>query len=349
MTRQTWTATVSAVLFVVLAAVIALVPVPYVTWSPGGTYDLLGEAGGKPVISVSGAETFPTRGRLLMTTVALTAADSTLSLPEVFFSYWLPSREVLPRSSVYGVGDDVGDITEEETRQMTDSQSEAVVAALRQSGVEVIPWPMVQSVSSSGPASGRLQPGDLIQAVGGSTTTSTQAVLDKVADVHVGESVRFTVLRDGQQVEVDVTTRSTTAEPEKPIVGITVTTGYTYKPTIEFAVDPAVGGSSAGLMFGLALVDRLTASNLVGDRVVAGTGTLGADGVVGRIGGVQEKIAAASRDGASVFLLPRDNCADVGPVPAGLRIVPVDTLGEGVDALKALLDPEAARAVAGCP
>ena len=71
-TKQTWTATVSAVLFVVLAAVIALVPVPYVTWSPGTTYDLFARtAQGEDTITISGADTFPTTGQLRMTTVSV--------------------------------------------------------------------------------------------------------------------------------------------------------------------------------------------------------------------------------------------------------------------------------------
>jgi PDZ domain-containing protein len=347
-TKQTWTATVSAVLFVVLAAVIALVPVPYVTWSPGGTHNLFPQAGGTDPITISGAKTYPTTGELLMTTVAVTSPSSTLSLPEVLFSYWLPSREVLPRSAVYREGEAPTDISQGESQLMTDSQSDAVVAALRQAGIPVISWPMVDSVSSSGPAADIFKPGDLIEAVDGQTTTTVQAVLTAVAKFHVGEEVPFTVMRDTQQVQLSVTTRATTANPDKPVIGVTLTTGYTYKPSVKFAIDPAVGGSSAGLVFALAITDKLTGDDLVANRVVAGTGTMAADGTVGAIGGVQEKIAAAARDGATIFLLPRANCVDVGEPPSGIRLVPVDSLGEAVEALGELEQPQTAGSVAGC-
>lgn len=348
MTRQTWTATVSAVLFVVLAAVIALVPVPYVTWSPGGTHDLLGRSEAGEVVSVTGAPTFDTTGQMLMTTVAVTAPDSTLSLPEVLFSYWLPSREVLPRTSVYRVGQNSSEIVEGETQLMVDSQAESVVAALRQAGIDVISWPMVKSVVNSGPSAGLLEPGDLIQAVDGQTTTSLQDVIDAIQDNHVGETVVFTVMRDGEVLHPSVTTRATTADPEKPVVGITFTTGYTYKPTVRFAVDPAVGGSSAGLMFGLALTDKLTEADLAAGRVISGTGTLAADGRVGRIGGVQEKLAGAVRDGATVFLLPTENCPDVDRVPAGLRVVAVETLAAAVEVLGEPEEVQSSGLVVGC-
>ena len=352
MTKQTWTATVSAVLFVVLAAIIALVPVPYVTWSPGETHDLFGKVDGKDVITVTGAPTYPTSGRVLMTTVAVTAPGSTLSLPEAFFAYWLPAREVLPRAAVYREGEDPTDINQGESQLMTDSQSEAVVAALRQSSIPVTSGPMVESVTASGPANDILKPGDLIVSVTvkdrETATTTIPDVQRAISSAGVGIPVDFAVLRDGVRTVVTVTTRATTANPDKPVVGITLTTGYTYTPTVSFSVDPAVGGSSAGLMFALATTDKLTSGDLVAGRVIAGTGTIAADGTVGAIGGVQEKIAGAVRDGATIFLLPRKNCVDVGNPPSSIRLVPVDSLSEAVDALEKLRDPQASNSLAGC-
>ena len=348
MTKQTWTATVSAVLFVVLAAVIALVPVPYVTWTPGATYDLLGQVDGKDAIMISGVDTHPTSGQIRMTTVSVTSPNSALSLPEALFSYWLPSREVLPRAAVYRPGEEPTDITEQETRLMNDSQSSAIVAALRQSGIEVTTWPMVTSVSNSGPANEILEPGDLIRAVDGKTTTTVQEVRTIVEGHHVGESVVFTVLRNGAVIRPTVTTRATVNEPDKPIVGITMAIGYSYSPSIDFGLDAGIGGSSGGVMFALAIHDRLSATDITAGRVIAGSGTVDSAGNVGAVGAVQEKIAGALRDEATVFILPRANCVDVGEAPAGIRLVPVETLAEATQALQDLTDPKAAASVAGC-
>ena len=348
MTKQTWTAAVSAVLFVVLAALIALVPVPYVTWAPGSTANLLGKIGDNDAISISGAETFPTSGQLLMTTVAVTSPEATLSLPEVLFSYWLPSREVLPRVAVYQPGQDAVEITEAESRLMSQSQSEAVVAGLRQSGIEVTSWPMVVEVSKAGASAGQLEVGDLIKAVDGKATHKVDDVAKAIANHNVGEAVVFTVQRDGILLRPTVTTRATSAAPDKPVVGIKMQVGYSYAPKVEFAMDPNVGGSSAGLIFALALHDRLVSADLTAGRVVAGTGTINSEGKVGAIGGVQEKVAAAVRDHATVFLLPKSNCRDIGSVDPSIRLVPVTTLAEAADALTKLTDPAQAASVAGC-
>ncbi|AQT76565.1 S16 family serine protease [Streptomyces sp. F8] len=102
-----------------------------------------------------------------------------------------------------------------------------------------------------------------------------------------------------------------------------------------------VGGPSAGLLFSLGIIDKLdgdgSGGDLTGGRNIAGTGTITADGKVGAVGGVALKTQAARRDGASVFLVPRDECADAqAELPEGLQLVPVTSLTDAVNALRAL-------------
>jgi Lon-like protease len=128
-----------------------------------------------------------------------------------------------------------------------------------------------------------------------------------------------------------------------------MSTGYSYSPQVKFAIDPAIGGSSAGLMFALAIHDKLSSADLAAGRVIAGSGTMDSDGRVGAVGGIQEKIAAAARDQATIFLLPKANCIDIEQVPAGLRVVPVESLAGATEALQKLADPATAASVQGCP
>ncbi|WP_426569413.1 S16 family serine protease [Streptomyces canus] len=110
------------------------------------------------------------------------------------------------------------------------------------------------------------------------------------------------------------------------------------KVTLELA---DVGGPSAGLLFSLGIVDKLdgdgSGGDLTGGRTVAGTGTIDADGTVGAVGGVGLKTQAARRDGATVFLVPKDECSDAkAELPEGLRLIPVTTLKGAVSSLVAL-------------
>ncbi|MFI9585159.1 S16 family serine protease [Streptomyces sp. NPDC052236] len=110
------------------------------------------------------------------------------------------------------------------------------------------------------------------------------------------------------------------------------------KVTLQLA---DIGGPSAGLLFSLGIVDKLdgdgAGGDLTGGRTIAGTGTITTDGKVGAVGGVSLKTQAAERDGASIFLVPEDECSDAqAELPKGLRLIPVATLKGAVDSLRAL-------------
>ena len=97
-----------------------------------------------------------------------------------------------------------------------------------------------------------------------------------------------------------------------------------------------IGGPSAGLMFALGIYNALTPGDLTQGYKIAGTGTISTDGRVGPVGGVKYKIAAAEKAGAKVFLAPQDNFEEAQKYARKLRVVPVRTFKEAVEALRAL-------------
>lgn len=335
MTRQTWVAFVAAVVFVAAAGVMALVPVPFVTWSPGGAYDTLGKTDGKPAIQVDGVDTYPTSGQLDLTTLGVTRADSRLSLPEATLAYWMPHRDTLPRDAVYPVGKSVEEVEAEEAEMMSNSQDEAIVAALRAADQPVAELPQVTSVLVSGPSKGRLEPADLIVSIDGTLVTDVEEVKSLIAGAGIGHTLTFEVIRDREQQTVTVTTGESTEKQGEAVVGITVEIGYRYAAEVSFGIDPEIGGPSAGQMFALGIYDKITPGELTGGRHIAGTGTISADGEVGAIGGIQQKIATAEEAGATIFLVPSANCRDVAGLETDLTLVSVDTLQSSIAALQA--------------
>ncbi|NMD47096.1 MAG: PDZ domain-containing protein [Propionibacterium sp.] len=348
MTKQTWTAAVSALLFVALAAVVSLVPVPFVSWSPGATVTLFEPVDGQPRVDVQGIATHPTTGQLRLTTVSVTRVDSQLTLPEALLSYWLSAREVLPREAVYPAGVSVDEIRAREVQMMDNSQSAAVAAALRAAGEKVVEYPMVIGVSNGSPADGKLEPGDFILRVDDKVVGSTDDVRAAITRHAVGEAVTFTILRSRQELTVPITTAASNANASQPVVGINLDIGYSYTPRVTFRINPDIGGPSAGLMFALAVYDLVSPDDLTAGRSIAGTGTISGDGTVGAIGGIQEKVAGAEGAGATVFLVPADNCADVRGLSTPVQLVRVATLSEAIAALEDLKDPARAAAVKGC-
>ena len=334
--KHTWTAIVSAILFVGLAALIAVVPIDFVAWSPGVTFDVLGDYRGKPAISISGLTTYPTTGQLRMTTVSVTKANSRLGLPEALFDYWMPNRDVLPRDTVYPKGQSADQINAAESEMMDMSQTNATVAALRAAGQPVTEMPMVSTVLVSGPSNGKLLPGDLIEKIDGKAVTTTAAVGTAIRAHAVGDAVVVTVLRGGKSLNLTITTVSSNQSEKLPVVGITVDTGYKYSANVTYGIDPSVMGPSAGLIFSLAIFDKITSTDWMSGRIVAGTGEISADGTVSAIGGIQEKIAGAKSSGATAFLLPAANCGDLAGVHTSMDLIKVSSLKDAISALTAL-------------
>jgi PDZ domain-containing protein len=93
------------------------------------------------------------------------------------------------------------------------------------------------------------------------------------------------------------------------------------------------GGPSGGMIFALGVIELLTEKDLLHGRHIAGTGTISTDGQVGPIGGINEKIQAAYKAGATLFLAPAGNSAEIAHTPAGIKVVIVSTLTQAVAAL----------------
>jgi PDZ domain-containing protein len=102
---------------------------------------------------------------------------------------------------------------------------------------------------------------------------------------------------------------------------------------IEFKVKET-GGPSGGLVFAIALVELLTERDILEGEHIAGTGTINARGIVGGIGGINEKIASAQKVGATLFFAPVSNASEIANIPAGIKVVTVATLAQAISYLE---------------
>lgn len=343
------TAVVAAVAVLLLAVAVFFIPVPYVAWTPGSTVDVAGKTtDGTPLIEVKGLPTQPLEGQLRMTTVSVTRVDATLTLPQALAAHWLPRRDVLPRDLYYPPSKSDDQVKAEEVAMMDTSRADAVVAALRAAGEPVLELPQVQTVSVAGPAHGVLQPGDLILKVDSVAVQTLDDVRERIRRHKVGEKVVFTVERAGAQVNVTVTTEASTKDATIPVVGMTAGVGYKYAPEVVYHLDSHIVGPSAGLIFALGIYDLVQPTDVLAGRAVAGTGSIGPDGNVGAIGGIQEKIAGAEKADAQIFLVPADNCKDLAGIQTDLQLVKVATLRDAISALAQLQQDPSGKEVPRC-
>ncbi len=328
---------VAALVLVVLGAVLALLPVPYVALSPGETTNTLGSIDGKPLITVTGRQTYPSTGHLNLTTVAITSADSRLDLAGALAAWFDPSRAVVPREQIYPKDQTPAESRQRNAEEMTFSQVHAVNAAMAELGVKPEATEvLVASVAVGAPALGHLKAGDVILAVDSTKVATSADVRRLVTARPVGSKVRVLVRRGGVERTETVTTAASTDTPRRSVIGVAPTDAERYPFDVTIQLND-VGGPSAGLMFALGIVEKITPQAVTGGRFIAGTGTIDDAGKVGPIGGIQQKLRGARAAGATVFLVPEGDCSEALPArPSGLRLVKVSSLEGSLRALEAL-------------
>ncbi len=343
MSRRTVTLAVAGIGVVVAALIAALVPVPYVILSPGPTLNTLGKTSGGPLISIAGHRTYPTTGHLNLVTVSFMGGPGNGFNVFTALRAWLtPHTAVVPEQELFPAGQSEQQVVQQDTEQMANSQETAQAAALCTLGIHFTTVDTVTQTEEGLPAAGVLHAGDTITAVDGTPVGCTHDTGTLIRTHAPGSVVTLTIVRHGKTGQVRLKTANVQGHS---VVGVYVQESYRFPFPIKIKVGD-IGGPSAGTMFALGIVDKLTPGTLTGGWCVAGTGEISAAGGVSAIGGIQQKMAGARAAGATIFLTPAANCSDTtGAVPAGLRLVKVATLRQAINDLAAL---KAGRSVPGC-
>lgn len=345
--------------FGVMLAALALVmaafyiPMPYVVNQPGPTFDVIGANGDTPMIDITDPQSghldldpvpVPNdgTGQLRMVTVAQIGGPGN----RLHFVDWLlvrfdSTKEILRYSDVYPTDVTRKDVEEQQAAQMSSSQSTATSVALESLGMKVPATIEVVGAVAGTSADGKFEDGDILKSL---TTpdgvvheaTSADVPFATMRTVPPDSKVTATVERAGKAVPVELTTNAVPGEPGASKLGVYLVADVDAPLDIKIHLEK-VGGPSAGMIFALGIVDRLTPGDMTGGKVIAGTGSLSFDGRVEPIGGIRQKLWGAKDDGAEWFLAPVGNCDEVlGNVPDGLNVVKVKTFQDARDAVDAI-------------
>jgi Lon-like protease len=342
--RRRWGLAALVVVFTGTFAAGSFVRLPYFTVAPGSVRNT------EALISVEGATTFPDdEGELGYLTVSFSQAT-----PFHLVRAWIDDDiEILDEGAA--LGGRGRDENQQINRQMMDTAKDVATAvALRSLGFEVNivgSGAVVIRIEPGTPADGSLSPGDTVVGVDGRVVTTSLELTEALGAARPGQTVVLDVQRAAAALSahggglpgtalppeaVTVTLAAWPDDPARPLLGVQTTTrDLTYDFPFNVTIDSGnVIGPSAGLAFALGIVDVLTPGSLTGGRNVAITGTISLNGSVGRVGGVQQKAAAALGAGATVLIVPSEE-ADLARARVGdrMEVVPVDTF---LDALEAL-------------
>ena len=327
-TRRTVTLGVSLLATAVLAAVALVVPTPYAMRSPGPTEDTLE----RNLIQIEGARTYESTGQLRLTTVSVLGGPGYPMMSGQVIQGWLdPRRSVLPVEAIVPEATTQEEQQEVSQAEMVSSQESATAAALTEIGYDV---PAVLDVAGTEPGSGaegRLADGDVITSFQGEPVGTYADLIDGLAETTPGDTVTLGVERGRRTMDVDI---ETSGNGERAVLGVFIDPHYDFPVDVSIEIEN-IGGPSAGTMFALGIIDKLTPEDEANGQIIAGTGTMSPEGTVGPIGGIEQKLYGAVRDDAEWFLAPEGNCDQVvGNVPDGLNVVKVATLAQARDAVE---------------
>ncbi|WP_105036136.1 YlbL family protein [Cryobacterium aureum] len=325
-----------ALLIALVAGVIlGIMPAPYVIEKPGPVYNTLGSATYDDVetalITIPDETVYPTKGTLDLLTVSLLGNRENRPSWLTVVGAWLdPSEAVLPIDQVFPENISTEQRDARSSADMINSQQDAIAAALTHLGYDYPTTVSVVSLPDGSPAARVIEGEDQITAVNG-TPVANVAELRAALQVNGADNAAsIDIVRGGVAQTVSVTP----IDNDGTIVaGVNVSVAYDFPFEVQIQLDK-VGGPSAGMMFALGIIDKLTPGQLQGGENVAGTGTIDQSGEVGPIGGIQQKLHGALESGATWFLAPADNCDEVtGNIPDGLTVFSVSTLDQALTAL----------------
>jgi PDZ domain-containing protein len=282
-----------------------------------------------PLIRVDGRAVYASEGEFVLTSVRIERLTPLSALVT-----WIdPARSVIERSEVYPAGTTDAEERERAVSEMDQSKLDATYVVLS----ELTDYPqdhgrgvLIEHVVDGCSADGELYPGDLVLRIDGTKVSTVRDARRLIDAAPSGSALTFDIRAGGERHAIDLV-RGRCGGSEEPLVGVAMIPSFPFGVSIESG---GISGPSAGLMWAVALHDLLTTKDLTGGMTIAGTGVLLLDGTVVPISGVREKIAAAARAGADVFLVPKDNLREAGPPPDGIRLVPVETLGDALDFLR---------------
>jgi len=310
-------------LLVLVLAAIAW-PLPYYSEGPGPAQDVV------PRIIYEGMPRYEPTGQLDLTTVRYEQLTGLT---------WLKAQvdntlTVVPATTVYPPDVPVAVTQQRGVSQMDQSQIAATAVALH--ALHTYPkdhgdGALIEDVVPNCPADGKLYPGDIITSVDGTpvhTASQASKVFDTIPD---NQPLHFELKVDGNTVQ-ETFTRAPCGQKDEKLVGISMIDAFPLDVTYT---SDEIGGPSAGLMWALGLYELLTPQDITAGRTIAGTGEITPDGTVYPIGGIQDKVVAAQRAGATIFLAPKDNMSELQGVDTGdMQVIPVASFDDALQALQ---------------
>lgn len=327
-----------ALLLAVLLFISNFFYLPYYVSRPGMAKEL------SPIIEVEGG--YDESGSLMLTTIRMGRANIYSYVIAKYSDY----QYIYHLNEIRAEDETDEEYTTRQLHMMDSSKANAIEVAYKKAGLPVdykYNGIYVLQVVSDMPAEGKIHIGDHIIEIDGHRFQSSQEFIDYVSNKQAGETVTLTVNRREGRENISIPLKSFEEDSERVGIGISLVDDkeIIVEPEVKMQTDE-IGGPSAGLMFSIEIYNQLVKEDLTKGYDIAGTGTISPDGSVGRIGGIEQKVVAADKAGADIFLAPHEEGAKESNYQAALKtakdidsamkIVPITDFDDAIEYLESL-------------
>lgn len=317
-------------LLVIIFIIINFVPTKQFIMAPGIAQEL------SPIITVENGHKTESRGAFMLTAVSSQQAT-------IWDLLYIKTKkpkgiemESLEKHLPQGIG--MKEYLQIMDKYMIDSQQKAQAVAFKKAGFEIQieeKGVIIDEVLENGSAIGKLEKGDLIIAVDDKKVSTDQDAVNFIRDHDIGEEVKITVMRNDEKKDFNLETIELDNNPDKASIGVMIFTDVSYKFPRQVTFKTGnIAGPSAGGLFTLEIYNQLTPDDLTKGRRIAGTGTIDLDGKIGRIDGIQQKIMAALKNDADIFLVPEENYDEISDYEDKITLVKIKTIDDAINYLK---------------
>jgi Lon-like protease len=324
-----WKAAATLLTLTLIAVAAFTIPLPtHYGLVPGPVHDV------NKLVDIEGTTTYSSEGAIFLTTVSI---DESVTFADWVGDKFDPSVSVVPREAITG-GLSGEAYRKQQRHQMEVSKTNAEDVVLTALGMARHEGATVTQVVPGSPADGALQRGDMIVSVNDQPVDDMCQVISAIRALNPGDRFDVQVRRGGATRTFDLVAESNPRLPGTGFLGVAMKFARRHLDSdVDVSIDTGeIGGPSAGVMFALALYDRLTPDDLTGGRDIAGSGEILQCGFVGPIGGIEHKVVAAEERGADIFIAPADNAQAARSAADDIDVVTVDTFDQALEYLERL-------------
>ncbi|WP_226665858.1 SepM family pheromone-processing serine protease [Metabacillus litoralis] len=320
----------------IIVLITTFIKLPYYVTQPGMASEL------QPIVEVENGFN-KEEGSFSLTTVRFGRANPLTYLWAKFndYHYLHPLREIRREDETDK------EYFNRQLHMMEVSQESAIAVAYKKAN-KIVDFTFhgiyVDGVVDDMPASSILNVGDRIHRVDQNEFKTAEEFIEYVSSKKEGDQVIIGYEREGEQREAKIKLAPFKDQPSKVGIGISLVTDreIDVEPNITLKTEE-IGGPSAGLMMSLEIYNQLVKEDITKGYKIAGTGTINAEGEVGPIGGISQKIVAADHEGVDIFFAPNEKnsatsdyneAVNTGEdIKTKMKIVPIDTFDEAINYL----------------